>query len=180
VLLSLWLPIILSAIALFFASFLSWVVSPLHKRDWVKLRNEDEFLKAARDVNLTPGNYMFPAAETAAERNSPEHQQKWEAGPRGVMTVFAKMNMGQNLALTFLLFLVVSFCIAYLATIAFPSPGAALSDVFRFVSTAGLLAFLPGIVQHSIWFRCRITGHLVESVAYAAIIGAIFAGLWPA
>jgi len=32
-LLALWLPIVLSAIALFFASFLSWVVLPLHKRD---------------------------------------------------------------------------------------------------------------------------------------------------
>lgn len=177
-LLMLWLPIVLSAVALFFASFLSWVVSPLHKRDWVKLRGEDELLKTARAINLAPGNYMFPAAETPSEMKSPEHQQKWKEGPRGVMTVFGDVNMGQNLALTFLYFLVVSFCIAYLATIAVPR-GAAFLPVFRFVSTAGLLVFLSAIVQHAIWFRCRIIGHVIESIAYAAIVGAIFAALWP-
>jgi hypothetical protein len=74
---------------------------------------------------------------------------------------------------------VVSFCIAYLATIALP-PSATLMAVFRFVSTAGLLTFLSAIVQHAIWFHCRIVGHVIESVAYAAIMGVIFAGLWPA
>jgi hypothetical protein len=40
-------------------------------------------------------------------------------------------------------------------------------------------ALLSGIVQHSIWFRCRITGHVIESIAFAAILGCIFAALWP-
>jgi len=35
------------------------------------------------------------------------------------------------------------------------------------------------IVALSIWFRSRIVGHVIESIAYAAIVGAIFAGLWP-
>jgi hypothetical protein len=178
-LLSLWLPIILSAVALFFASFLSWMALQLHKRDWLKLPAEDKLLTAVREMNVAPGNYMFPMCETAAERNSPEHQKKWAEGPRGVMTVFGRFSMGQNLALTFTYFLVVSFCIGYLATLALP-PGAPPMDVFRFVSTAGLLTFLAAIVQHAIWFRCRIVGHVIESVAYAAIIGAVFAGLWPA
>ena len=29
------LPIIVSAVALFFASFLSWMVLPIHRKDWV-------------------------------------------------------------------------------------------------------------------------------------------------
>ena len=177
-LLSLWLPIVLSAVALFFASFLSWTVLPFHKRDWVKLANEDEILKTARAINLAPGNYMFPGCATKDEMNSPEHRQKWEQGPRGVMTVFSGMNMGQNLALTFTYFLVISFCIAYLSTLALPR-GASFMQVFRFVSTAGLLIFLSAIVQHAIWFRCRIVGHVIESIAYAAIVGTIFGALWP-
>jgi hypothetical protein len=176
--LTLWLPIVLSAVALFFASFLSWMVLQLHKQDWVKLPGEAEFLNAARELKVPPGNYMFPACQTAVERQSPEFQKKWEEGPRGVMTVFPITSMGQNLALTFLYFLVVSFCIGYLATIGVPR-GAAFLPVFRFVSTAGLLTFLPAIVAHSIWFRIRIVGHIIESIAYAAIIGAIFAALWP-
>jgi hypothetical protein len=58
--------------------------------------------------------------------------------------------------------------------------GADFLRVFRFVSTAGFLVFLAAIVQHAIWFHCRIVGHVIESVAYAAIVGAIFAALWPA
>lgn len=179
-LLSLWLPIILSAIALFFASFLSWMALQLHKRDWGKLPAEERFLNAVREINPAPGSYMYPACDTAAERNSPEYQKKFAEGPRGVMTVFGPFSMGQNLGLTFAYFLVISFCLAYLATLAFPSPGAPFMAVFRFVSTAGLLTFLSAIVQHAIWFRCRIIGHVIESVAYAAIVGVIFAALWPA
>ncbi len=182
-LLRLWLPIVLSGVALFFASFLSWMVVQLHKRDWNKLPDEDAFLKALRGINPPPGNYMFPGCGNGAEMKSPEFQAKMAAGPRGVMTVFPLVpmgpDMGRNLGLTFLYFLVVSFCIAYLATLGL-SAGAGFRPVFRFVSTAGLLTFLSGIVGHSIWFRCRITGHVIESVAYAAIIGAIFGAMWPA
>jgi hypothetical protein len=113
---------------------------------------------------------------------SPEHQQKMADGPRGILTVFPLedmgKSMGRNLALTILYFLVVSFCIAYLATLALDR-GEGFRPVFRFVSTAGLLVFLSAIVQHAIWFKCRITGHVIESIAYAAIIGAIFGALWP-
>ena len=175
---SLWLPILLSAVALFFASFLSWMVLQLHKTDWVKLEREDEFLQAGRSIGLAPGNYMFPGCHSQAEMGSPEFKAKMEAGPRGVLTVFGNVSMGQNLGLTFVYFLVVSFCIAYLATLALPREAPFL-PVFRFVSTAALLAFLPAIIQHSIWFKCRITGHIIESIAYAAITGAIFAVLWP-
>lgn len=175
---SLWLPIVLAAVALFFASFLSWMVLQLHKTDWVKLEREEEFLQAGRNMGLKPGNYMFPGCQSQAEMGTPEFKAKMEAGPRGVLTVFGNVSMGQNLGLTFVYFLVISLCVAYLATLGLPR-GAEFRPVFRFVSTAGLLAFLPAIVQHSIWFKCRITGHIIESIAYAAILGAIFGGLWP-
>ena len=181
-LLRLWLPIVLSGVALFFASFLSWMVVQLHKRDWLKMPGEDEFLKALRALNVPAGNYMFPGCASGAEMKTAEFQQRMQQGPRGVFTVFPRVDMGksmgQNLALTMLCFLVTSTCIAYLATLALP-PGAEFRPVFRFISTAGLLTFLSAIVQHAIWFRCRITGHVIESVAYAAIIGAIFGLLWP-
>lgn len=37
---SLLLPVLLSGVALFFASFLSWMVLQFHKQDWVKLDKE--------------------------------------------------------------------------------------------------------------------------------------------
>lgn len=176
-LISLWLPILLCAIALFLASFLSWMVVQLHKNDWKKLSNEDAFMSVA--ANTPVGSYMFPRANSMAEMKTPEFQKKYEAGPRGILTILPKTNMGLNLGLTFLYFLAVSFLLAYLATMAL-EPGAEFSKVFRFVSTAGLMTFLAAMVQQAIWFRPRIVGHIIESIAYAAIVGAIFASIWPA
>lgn len=176
---SLILPIVLSAFALFFASFLSWMVLQLHKKDWIKLDKEEEFLIAAGQCNIPVGSYMFPAAKSQAEMQSEAFQKKYDIGPRGVMTILPKVNMGQNLGLTFLYFLAVSVGLAYLATIAF-QPGADFLSVFRFVFTAGVMTFLAAMVQHSIWFRPRIVGHVIESVAYAAIAAALIAAMWPA
>jgi hypothetical protein len=35
------------------------------------------------------------------------------------------------------------------------------------------------MVLHAIWFHCRIVGHVLESIAFALIVGAIFGALWP-
>ena len=64
------LPIVLSTIALFFASFLAWMVVPLHRKDWVKLEREDDLITTVRDLGASPGNYMFPGCETPAEMKS--------------------------------------------------------------------------------------------------------------
>jgi hypothetical protein len=39
--------------------------------------------------------------------------------------------------------------------------------------------FLGAILSHAIWFRMRVTGQVIESIAYAAITALIFASLWP-
>jgi len=174
---SLLLPILLCAVALFLASFLSWMVVQLHKSDWKKLANEDTVMAAV--ANAPVGSYMFPCSQSMAEMKTPEFQKKYEAGPRGVLTILPKTNMGLNLGLTFLYFLTVSFLLAYLATMAL-KPGAEFLEVFRFVATAGFMTFLAAMVQQAIWFRPRIVGHIIESIAYAAIVGTIFAAMWPA
>ena len=136
-------------------------------------------MAAVRDTGVAPGNYMFPSCDGAKEMQSEAFQAKYQAGPIGVITVFPGPSMGRNLALTVLYFFVTSVCIAYLAQLGLP-PGAEFARVFRFVSTAGLMTFLSAIVQHAIWFRCRIVGHVIESIAYALMVGAIFAYFWPA
>jgi len=155
------------------------MVLQLHAKDWVKLEKEDDFLKAAGDLGLQTGSYMFPGCNSPEEMKSEEYKQKWETGPAGIMTVFPKVSMGRNLGLTFLYFLVVSFCLGYLASFSIgESP--TFMEVFRFVATAGLLTFLAAMVQHAIWFHNRIVGHVIESIVYAVIVGVIFAAMWPA
>jgi len=176
---ALWLPTLLSAIVLFFLSFLSWMVLQLHKQDWKKLESEEEVLTLLRQHDVPLGSYMIPGCDDPKEMQSEEYQKKYSEGPRGVMTLFPAVNMGRNLLLTFLLFLLTSFTLGYLASIAF-APGASFMTVFRFIATGGLLAYLISIVQHSVWFRCRIVGHVVEAIVYSLVTGAIFASLWPA
>ena len=176
---SLWLPILLSAVAVFFVSFLSWMVLQLHKQDWIKLAREDEFLDAVGKLDVPEGSYMFPGCDSPEEMKSQAYIDKWEAGPRGIITFYPKVNMGKNLALTFVYFLVVSLCLGYLATLALPA-GAEFLAVFRFISTAGLLIYLGAMIQHSIWFHNRIVGHVIEAIAFAAITAVIFGAMWPA
>ncbi len=175
---SLWLPIVVSSVALFFASFLSWMVVPIHRKDWVKLEKEDDFMKAVGELGILRGSYMFPGCETPAEMKSEEYKKKWEAGPSGIITVFSKVSMGKNLVLTLLYFLAVSFCLGCLATMAIER-GAEFVDVFRFVTMAGFMTYLAAIVQHAIWFHSRIVGHVIESFVYAVITGALFGAMWP-
>ena len=176
--LSLWLPILISTIALFFASFLSWMVVQLHMKDWVKLDDEEKLMGVVREMNIPDGNYMFPGATSGKEMNSPEHMEKYSEGPRGVLTILPVPNMGKNLGLTLLFFLFCNATFGYLASFALEQQHDFLT-VFRFVATIALLTFCASIVQHAIWFRSRVVGHVIESIAYALIAGAIFAVFWP-
>ena len=64
------LPIFLSAVALFFASFLSWMMLQLHKQDWKKIPKEDEFMTAVAAFNLPEGSYLFPMAATCRDADA--------------------------------------------------------------------------------------------------------------
>ena len=176
--LDLWVPILASSAAIFFASFLSWMVLPFHRKDWVKLEREDELMKAIDDLEIPRGSYQFPGFSSPEEMKGEEYAKKWEAGPRGILTVFPKVEMGPKLGMTFGFFVVVNFCLAYLATIVIGND-AEFMLVFRFIATAGFITFFASICQHAIWFHNRIVGHLLESILYGLVAGAIFGALWP-
>lgn len=178
-LISLALPIAVLAVALFFVSFLSWMVVKLHKNDWSKLANEDDLMAALKKLDLPEGSYMFPCAASDADMRSEAFQQRYAAGPRGILTILPRTNMGQNLALNFAFFLAASFGLGLLASMAFDR-GAAGGSVFPFVFVAAFMTFLTAMVPQAIWFRARIVGHVIESAAYAAVAAVIFTLLWPA
>jgi hypothetical protein len=177
--LDLWLPVVLATVAVFFLSFVSWMILGLHWTDWRRVVKEDELRTALGDLNLSPGRYMFPYPATKAEGMTKEFAAKRETGVVGMMTVFPNgSGMGKQLGLTFGLFLMVNLTLAYLAGIGL-TPGTSFVTVFRFVATAAVLAYLAGLIQYAIWFKVRVTGYLIESAAYALVTGLIFAALWP-
>ena len=74
-LMSLWLPILLSAVVVFIASSLIWTVVQYHNSDWQKLPDEEAARAALRGTS--PGQYSLPHAASAADRNNPEWQGKY-------------------------------------------------------------------------------------------------------
>ena len=135
-------------------------------------------MAAVASCDIPQGSYMFPCANSPEEMQSEAFQKRYDAGPRGVITILPKVNMGMNLGLTALYYLAVSFFLGYLASLAL-KPGADFLSVFRFVFTAGFLALLAALVPQAIWFRPRIVGHVIDSVVFAAIAAVLFAALWP-
>jgi hypothetical protein len=175
----LWLPIVVSAIVLFFASAAAWMVLPHHKPEWAGLPNEDALAKTIRDADVPPGQYMFPYLPNPSDMKSEEGKRRMAAGPHGTLYVWAGApNTGVNMAYTVLYFLIVSAVLAYLATMALDR-GANFMQVFRFVGTAGVLTYGSANILNGIWFRRRLLADIIDGAAYGLITGLIFAILWP-
>ena len=69
---ALWLPIVLSAVAVFVASSITHMVLRYHWSDFQKMPGEDGVLEAMRKAGVQPGNYNFPHAKSMAELKSPD------------------------------------------------------------------------------------------------------------
>lgn len=178
---SLWLPILLSGVVVFFSSFIAWTMLPHHKADFDKVPDEDAVMKAVGGLNLPPGKYLFPHGEHGKHRD-PAFIAKCIGGPRGILTIWAMPNMGVNMILTFLVFLVASFFIAYLASIAIPHRNAPFMEVFQFVGTAGILAYCFAFLPNSIWFKngkMATINCIIDGVVFGLLTGVVFGFLWP-
>ena len=179
-LLSLWLPIILSGVALFFASWAAWMLLPHHKGEWKGLPNEEGIMAALRQFNIPPGQYNFPHSASHEEMNTDEFKRRKEAGPSGFLTVWQTWpNMGMNMLCTLLFFTVANGVIGYLAGMVI-APGADRWFVFRFVATAGILTYGTANILNGIWFNRKMVADIIDGVVYGLITGLIFAALWPA
>lgn len=181
-LLSLWLPILLSTLAVHICSTIAWMLLPHHKHEWNKLPNQEDAVKELGDKNLAAGQYFFPHAHTPEEMSSDQFRELYERGPWGTLNLFpAKPSMGVNIGLTILYFLIASTLIAYLATMAFEGrPNPSFMSVFRFVGTAGIVAYCCGGWPNAIWFKRKIAMDFIDGVVYGLVTGLIFAALWPA
>lgn len=178
---SLWLPILLSAVAVFVASSVIWMLLPWHKSDYRGVPDEAAAGAALRD--LAPGSYNLPHIASRGDMNTPECKAKFERGPVAFLFVAPKgmPSMGPMMAKWFLFALVVAFIVAYLAGIGL-APGADYMLVFRVVATATWLAYGFGLVAESIWYfrPWHLTWkNLFDALVYGLLSGGIFGWLWP-
>jgi hypothetical protein len=178
----LWLPILLSGIALFVVSALVWMVLPHHRNDYAKLPDEPAVLEALRRSGAGRGQYRFPYARDFKEMQSPEFARKLE-GPMGVLTLqrSGSPDMSKPMVLQLVYFLGVSVIVAYLARRTL-GPGARHLVVFKVTGTAAILAYVGALFPSSIWWgrpwstTCK---DAVDGVVYGLVTAALFAWLWP-
>jgi hypothetical protein len=179
---SLWLPILLSAVAVFVVSSIIHMVLPYHKSDYRRLPSEDGVMDALRTFDLPPGDYMFPMPN-AGDMKNPAFLEKWSKGPAGSMTVMPKgpWSMGRNLSLWFLYCVVVGITAAYIAGRALPA-GAHYRAVFRFAGATAFYGYALALWQNTIWYKRAWTTTLkqtIDGLIFALVTGGFFGWLWP-
>lgn len=179
---ALWLPIVLSAVLVFVVSSIIHMLLPWHQADFKRFAAEDEALEALRKLDLEPGDYAAPKADSMAEMNSDEYRQKVERGPQIVLTVLPPgSSLGRNLVAWFVYLIIIGVFSAYVAGIT-QGAGAEYMNVFRITSTVAFAGYVLGIWQSWIWYSRDIGAILrstVDGLVYALLTGGVFGGLWP-
>lgn len=180
--LSLWLPILLSAVFVFVLSSVIHMALPWHKHDFKKLPEEDKVRDALRPFNVPPGDYMAPSCE-GGDYNSPEFKAKLEAGPNMMLTVLPKGcgSMGVTFVQWFTYLLAIGFFTAYVASRALPATAHYLA-VFRIVGAVAFVAYAGALWPQSIWYRRSWSTTVkctIDGLVYALATAGTFAWLWP-
>jgi len=181
--LSLWLPILLSAVLVFVVSSIIHMVLTYHRNDFDKLPAEDEVMEALRKFDLPPGNYVIPHAGSPKAMSSPEFIEKTTKGPVAFMTVMPSgpPSMTRELVQWFGYSVIVGIFAAYIAGRVL-GPGAQYLAVFRFVGTAAFLGYALALFQNSIWYKRKWSATIksaFDGLVYALVTAGTFGWLWP-
>jgi hypothetical protein len=179
---SLWLPILLSAVAVFFVSSVVHMVLPYHKSDYKKLPSEDGVMDALRPFDLAPGDYMFPLPN-AGDMKNPAFIEKYSKGPAGSLTILPKgpWSMGSSLSQWFLYCVVVGITAAYISGRALPA-GSHYLKVFRFAGATAFYGYALALWQNTIWYKRNWMTTLkstFDGLIYALLTAGFFGWLWP-
>ena len=182
--LELWLPTLLSAVAVFVLSSIIHMVVPWHKNDYAKFPDEAGILAALRGFNLASGEYMAPRPSSRQDMGSPEFREKVRQGPLVILNIAHgdSVSMGRPLILWLIYVLVVSAVaghITYRATGGHPEDG---HIIFHTVGLSALLAYVGALWQQTIWFRkpaATSAKSTFDGLIYAVVTGLIFVYFWP-
>jgi hypothetical protein len=183
-LLSLWLPILLSAVVVFVISSLVHMVFKWHRSDYSRLANEDAVREAVRAGQPSPGLYLLPYCDDMKEMAGEVMMKKYREGPTGFLTIVPNglPRMGLTLGLWFGLTLVVATLAAFLALQAFGLDPDRARDAGQLVGSVTFLAYGVGSLCESIWMgrSWTTTGRfLLDAALYGIGSGLVFAWLWP-
>ena len=181
---ALWLPILLSAGAVWAASAIIWMVMPHHKSEYGKFPDEDAARQALAPQNLAPGLYDIPHIAAPSDLEDAEVVRKFEEGPVGFFTAVPTgvPTMGSKIMLSIVFYLVITVFVAYLAGRTLDA-GADYLAVFRITGTVAWLAYGTATVPDAIWFGrpwSQIVKGLLDALVYGLLTAGFFGWLWPA
>jgi hypothetical protein len=180
---ALWLPILVSAVAVFVLSSLIHMVLGYHAGDKQPLPAEDEIMAALGQHDLKPGDYIMPHAGSMEAMKDPAYLEKREQGPVGLLTIMpsGQTGMGKQLTAWFVFSLAVSTFAAYIAGRAL-APGAEFASVLRFAGAAAFGAYAFGTWAYTVWWGQKWTTsakNTLDGLIYGLATGAVFALFWP-
>jgi len=178
---SLWMPIVVSALFVFLVSSVMHMALKYHKADYRQLPDEARQIEALR--GLPPGYYNFPYCTSMKDMGSPEMLDKFRRGPVGMLTVLPSgpPAMGKALGLWFVFTLVVGVLAGYLASRTL-APGTHYLQVFRVVGCASFMAYSLAYFSDAIW-KMKPWGmtlkHAIDGLVYGLLTAGVFGWLWP-
>lgn len=180
---SLWLPILVSAVVVFIVSSIIHMFLPWHKGEYPKVENEEKVMDALRPLDIKPGDYMVPRAGSMEDYKSAAFAEKLKKGPVMILTVLpgGNMSMTPNLIQWFLYSLVIGIFAAYVAGRALTADASYL-QVYRFVGVTAFLGYSAAIWQMSIWYKRSWVTTIkatVDGFVYALVTAGVFGWLWP-
>jgi len=180
---SLWLQVIVSAVAVFVASSIMHMALKYHKADYKSLSNEDAVRDALGRGNPKPGVYVTPHCGDMKQMKDPAMKAKYDKGPVAVLTVLPNglPMMPKLLGQWFAFSVLVSFVAAYVARHTL-QPGADGMLVMRITGTVAFAGYAVSHLSDSIW-KGQPWGNTLRSVIdggiYALVTGLTFRLMWP-
>jgi hypothetical protein len=181
ILLTLWLPIVLSAVFVFVASCIIHMFLPWHTNDYVGVEQQDKVQELLRPFAIPPGDYMLPKCSTMAEMRTPEFKEKVAKGPVIIMTVLpgGGMAIGKNMLYWFLYLLVVAYGTAYVVGHSVQASSTCMA-ICKVAAMASFMGYCLSVWQMTIWYSRSVVTSLkttADSLVYAAITASVFAWL---
>jgi hypothetical protein len=173
--LTLWQPIVLSAVLAFIAGSAIWMAMPWHKSDWSKVSDEEGARAALRD--LAPGQYNLPNGTDMSD----EMQQKFKDGPVAFINISPSgaPAMGPKLGMMFAYNLLVAVVCAYFVSRTAP-PDADYLAIFRISGAVAFVAYGMAYIQDSVWFGrpwSSTAKTTLDALIYALLTGGAFGWL---
>ncbi len=176
---TLWQPILASAVIVFLASAVIWTMMPWHKSEWNKTADEEGVRAALRD--FPPGQYSLPHCPDQSALKDPDMQQKFKDGPLAFITVVPSglPEMGPKLVMIFAYNVLVAIVCAYFVSRT-ATPDAEYLAIFRISGAVAFVSYGMAFIQESVWcgrpWRATIRTFL-DALIYSLLTGGVFGWL---